>query len=387
VTLPQRWDIFCSVVDNYGDAGVAWRLARQLAAEYRCDARLFVDALPVLARIAPDIDPSRERQKTQGVDIMRWDGADRPIAPAAPGEAVIETFGCGLPSSYLDAMIALPAPPAWINLEYLSAESWIEGCHGLASRHPRLPLQRHFYFPGFTPGSGGLLREAGLLSRRDAFQTDPAARAAFWRSLGVAPPEGALTISLFCYPNRHLPALLDAWADGDLPVWCIVPEGVAAGELDRWTGGAVPHAGQVLARGRLSLAGIPLVAQDVYDQLLWSCDLNLVRGEDSFVRALWAARPLIWQPYPQPDDAQLAKLDAFLGRYESGMPQASAASFNAFHRDWNDPVDGDASVARTWTAFAGELPATSRHARRWAAELATKPDLATGLVKMVEGLV
>ena len=110
-------------------------------------------------------------------------------------------------------------------------------------------------------------------------------------------------------------------------------------------------------------------------------------GEDSFVRALWAARPLIWQPYRQPDDAQLDKLDAFLARYGSGMPQASAASFNAFHRDWNDPVEGNASVARTWDAFAGELPATGRHARRWTAELATQPDLAARLVRTVEALV
>ena len=387
VTSPQRWDIFCSVVDNYGDAGVAWRLARQLAAEYRRDARLFVDALTVLARIAPDVDPSRERQKVQGVDIFRWSGADRPMPPTTPGAAVIEAFGCGLPSSYLDAMIALPAQPAWINLEYLSAESWIEGCHGLASRHPRLRLQRYFYFPGFTAASGGLLREAGLLSRRDAFQTEPAARAAFWRSLGVAVPEGALAISLFCYPNRELPSLLDTWADGDLPVWCIVPEGVAAGELDRWTGGAVPHAGQVLTRGRLSLASIPFLAQDVYDRLLWACDLNLVRGEDSFVRALWAARPLIWQPYPQPDNAQLAKLEAFLERYASGMPEASAASFNAFHRDWNDPGESGASVAQTWAPLARELPATSRHARQWTAELATQPDLAARLVRLVDRLV
>jgi uncharacterized repeat protein (TIGR03837 family) len=170
-------------------------------------------------------------------------------------------------------------------------------------------------------------------------------------------------------------------------VWCIVPEGVATGELDRWTGGAVPHAGQVLARGRLSLAGIPFLAQNVYDRLLWACDVNLVRGEDSFVRALWAARPLIWQPYPQPDDAQLAKLDAFLARYGSGMPQPSAASFNAFQRDWNDPVEGNASVDRTWEAFAAELPATGGHARRWTAELAIQPDLAARLVRMVEGLV
>jgi uncharacterized repeat protein (TIGR03837 family) len=304
-----------------------------------------------------------------------------------PGEVVIEAFGCGLPSSYLDAMIALPAQPVWINLEYLSAESWIEGNHGLASRHPRLPLQRHFYFPGFTPQSGGLLREAGLLSRRDAFRNDPAARASFWRALGVVPAEDALAISLFCYPNRHLPALLDAWADGNRPVYCLVPEGVAAGELDRWTGGAVSHPGQVLTCGRLSLAAIPFLAQDSYDQLLWACDVNLVRGEDSLVRAIWAARPLVWQPYPQADNAQLAKLDAFLVRYGYGMPAPVAPIFSALHRDWNDPVDNNASVGRVWDAFAGELTANNRHAQRRAAELSAQPDLTARLVRMVEGLV
>ena len=387
MTSPQRWDIFCSVVDNYGDAGVAWRLARQLVTEYRRDVRLFVDAVPVLARIAPQVDPSRERQSAGGVDIVRWHGPDAPLPQAAPGDVVIEAFGCGLPSSYLDAMIALAAQPVWINLEYLSAESWIESSHGLVSRHPRLPLRRHFYFPGFTPQSGGLLREAGLLARRDAFQKDPAARAAFWRALGIAPAQDALAVSLFCYPNRHLPALLDTWSDGDQPVCCIVPEGVAAGEIDRWTGGAVPHAGQVLTRGRLSLAGIPFVAQDHYDQLLWACDVNFVRGEDSLVRAIWAARPLIWQPYPQPENAQLAKLDAFLVRCTSGMTSASAATWSALHRDWNDPIDGKGSVAGAWAALAGEWSALARHAHRWAAELAAQPDLVARLVRMVESLV
>jgi uncharacterized repeat protein (TIGR03837 family) len=283
-------------------------------------------------------------------------------------------------------MTVLPSPPVWINLEYLSAESWIEGCHGLVSRHPRLPLQRHFYFPGFTPRTGGLLREHGLLSRRDAFQGDPDARAAHWRSLGVAPQESALLISLFCYPNPQLVPLLDAWADGDTPVCLIVPEGVATSELDRWTGGAVPHAGELLARGRLSLAGIPFMAQDGYDRLLWSCDLNLVRGEDSFVRALWAARPFVWQPYPQADNAQQAKLDAFLERYAFGMPPSIRASFNASHQAWNASADPQTSAA-TWNAFAGELPALRDHAQRWTAELATQSDLAAALVRTVEGLV
>ncbi|HET9045379.1 MAG TPA: elongation factor P maturation arginine rhamnosyltransferase EarP, partial [Casimicrobiaceae bacterium] len=42
----QRWDVFCKVVDNFGDAGVCWRLARQLVAEHDLAVTLWIDVLP-----------------------------------------------------------------------------------------------------------------------------------------------------------------------------------------------------------------------------------------------------------------------------------------------------------------------------------------------------
>ncbi|HEX5864326.1 MAG TPA: elongation factor P maturation arginine rhamnosyltransferase EarP, partial [Casimicrobiaceae bacterium] len=153
-----RWDVFCAVVDNYGDAGVAWRLARQLAAEHAIAVRLFVDDTRALARIAPEIDAATSEQCVRGVDVRAWGGAKAHLG-AGPGDVVVEAFGCGLAAEYLAAMAARGRPPVWINLEYLSAESWIEDCHGLASRHATLPLTRYFFFPGFTAKSGGLLRE------------------------------------------------------------------------------------------------------------------------------------------------------------------------------------------------------------------------------------
>jgi uncharacterized repeat protein (TIGR03837 family) len=60
---------------------------------------------------------------------------------------------------------------------------------------------------------------------------------------------------------------------------------------------------------------IPFIAQDDHDKLLWSCDINFVRGEDSSVRAQWAARPFVWHLYPQSEQAHLAKLRAFTDRY------------------------------------------------------------------------
>src|SRR5215470_18446795 len=280
----SHWDIFCSVVDNYGDAGIAWRLARILASEHGLPVRLYIDAPVLLAHLVPGIDPARERQRIDDVDVLAWHGPHAPLPSANPGTVVIEAFGCGLPEAYLHAMAARDKPPVWINLEYLSAERWIEDCHGLASRQPALSLTRYFFFPGFTAASGGLLRERDLVARRDAFRADTGARTALWRLLGVPDPAPrAMVVSLFCYPHAPVAPLLDAWSRGDAPIVGIVPVGIADSALQRWVGGKL-RSGRPFSRGQLTLARVPFVPQDDYDRILWSCDLNFVRGEDSFVR-------------------------------------------------------------------------------------------------------
>jgi len=377
--VPRHWDIFCVAVDNYGDVGVAWRLAQQLAAEHGLAVRLFVDALVALSRLAPPVDPRREEQRVLDVEVRRWRGPQHDAPPAAisaMGEVVIEAFGCGLPSAYLARMAERRIQPLWINLEYLSAEDWIEGCHGLASRQPQLPLTRHFFFPGFTANTGGLLREHDLFVRRDAFSAQSEAQGALWRILGIdVPPARALRVSLFCYPTAPIGALLDAWEHGGDAIYCIVPEGVASAAVDAWSGG-MPAANGTLHRGHLTLARAPFVAQDDYDRLLWACDVNFVRGEDSFVRAQWAARPLVWHCYRQADAAHLAKLDAFLARYALGLAPAFATACAEFAHAWNG---GKAAFA--WEAFARALPALRSHAQAWAAELGAQGDLATNLVR------
>lgn len=372
-----HWDIFCNVVDNYGDVGVAWRLARQLAAEHGIGVRLFVDNMQVLAGLAAEIDAAVGKQCVLGVDIHRWDAVDANAA-AAPGEVVIEAFGCGLPAPYLAAMVERNRQPVWINLEYLSAEPWIESCHGLASRHPSLPLTRYFFFPGFSVASGGLLRERDLFARRDRFRADPRAREALWQTLGIAPfSRETLVASLFCYPNPALPSLLDAWAKGERPLLCVVPDGVASATFERWSGGGALEAGQRLSRGRLTLAGIHFLTQDDYDKLLWACNVNFVRGEDSFVRAQWAARPLVWQLYPQAQNAHRLKLDAFMARYCAALEAGPAKAWRNCHLAWN----GERDAAATWPPLLAALGSLGAHAEAWAGERAGETDLATALVK------
>jgi len=331
--------------------------------------------------MAPEVDSRRDRQVVHGAEICRWKGPLRDAPPAATagmGDVVVEAFGCGLPNAYLAAMGGLEHQPLWINLEYLSAEAWVEGCHGLASRQAQLPLTRYFFFPGFSEHTGGVLRERSLLARRDAFRAQPAAQRALWRALGVAPPSPeTLKVSLFCYPNAPLQPLLDAWESGGEAIFCVVPEGVASAQLDAWARSATAGPSTMLTRGLLGVVRVPFVSQDDYDRLLWACDVNFVRGEDSFLRAQWAGRPLVWQCYPQSHAAHLAKLDAFLARYNGGLAHTAAAASDEFARAWN----ADAICPLPWDAYARALPALRGHAPAWADALATQEDLASNLVK------
>ncbi len=358
--MQLHWDIFCRVIDNYGDIGICWRLARQLAAEHGKRVRLWVDDLASLQPLCPAIDPALARQNAAGVEIRRWPDD---FAVDRVADVLIEAFACELPEAYVAAMADQLARPVWINLEYLTAEAWADGCHGMASPHPRLPLVKHFFFPGFTPSTGGLLREAGLFAERD--------RAA-------APPADLLEISLFCYATAPLAGWLRALADSPRPLLCHVPPGQPLAAVRACLGGDGPW-----QLGQARLVPLPFLPLDDYDRLLWRCAINFVRGEDSFVRAQWAGKPFVWQAYVQQDDAHLDKLTAFLDRHCAGLDAAAAAALRALFLAWNTGTD----PGPAWRDYLAELPAISRHAAAWSGQLAAMPDLATGLVNFCAGKV
>jgi uncharacterized repeat protein (TIGR03837 family) len=383
MSAKRSWDIFCTVVDNYGDIGVCWRLARQLVDAHGLQVRLWVDDLASFHRICPEIVPGLDTQRSRGVEVRWW---REPFPAVRPADVVIEAFACNPPASYIVAMAAREPKPAWINLEYLSAENWVQGCHALPSPHPALPLVKYFFFPGFVPGTGGLLAERGLAQARDRFQHSAAERAGYWEALRLpAPRAGELQVSLFCYPHEAVGALLRLWAAGAEPVRCLVPEGVAQGALAEFFGTAELAAGASLRKHQLEVRIFPFLEQDAYDRLLWACELNFVRGEDSFVRAQWAARTLVWQIYPQLESAHWPKLEAFLDLHCEGLPQAMAKATREFWHAWNK---GDADeVEAAWPAFWEYRIELRMHAIAWARNLAQTGDLANNLAQFCENLL
>jgi uncharacterized repeat protein (TIGR03837 family) len=364
-TVPTTCDIFCKVIDNFGDIGVCWRLARQLAKEHSLMVRLWVDDLESFAMLCPEADVAAEQQKCKGVEVRHW---QKEFPVVQPADLVIEAFACKLPQNYLEAMAARVQPPFWINLEYLSAEEWVESHHKLPSPHPKLPLTKYFFFPGFTRLTGGLLLERDLLARRDEFQRDFEKQSAFWRSIGVEMPlAGLLKISLFAYENEALEGLFDAWSSGTQPVYCLAPEGRIMLQVGRYFGAVEPHTGSAYTRGNLHVHITPFVEQERYDELLWACDVNFVRGEDSLVRAIWAGRPFVWQIYPQHDEVHLKKLQAFMARYCEELPTGAAKELRGLWEAWNG-VHGD--LPAVWNDFLAHQSMLRQHSVHLARQLA-----------------
>jgi len=399
MSAPRSWDVFCRVVDNFGDVAVCWRLARGLAAGTGGSTRLWINDLGVLHALLPQFEVGVRRQSFAGVEICHWaeDADFTDFEPVA--EVVVDGFGGGIPDAYANAMVARASTSSrslWIVLEYLSAEPWVASHHGLPSPHPQLPLERYFFFPGFAAGTGGLLREAGLATRREEFRRLPQKREAFWRKSGFALPEpDAKVISLFGYENPAVAGLLEAWASGDQVVVAAVPEGRLRADVAAYLGldtapsprpfalkGEGELTGTSVRRGALEVRFLPFLAQNRYDELLWASDWNFVRGEDSFVRAQWAERPFVWQVYPQSDRAHVAKLEAFLEAYCRGLAPELGTPLAVLWRGWNGvaPLAAGA-MAEAWSALAPQGAVLQQHARAWAQEVQKTGDLARNLTQ------
>jgi uncharacterized repeat protein (TIGR03837 family) len=353
--------IWCRVVDHFGDAAVCWRLATNLAAALAQDnpssaeVVLAIDRPEVLRQLVPKLSPTLNPPPLDGVRVVDW------TFPATDIDVMISTFGCRIPDRVLASMGEQRPPPVWINLEHLTPQPWTGSCHTLASPNRTNGLDEIFFFPGFDRSTGGLLREPELLQERDGFLADPRKRDIFLAGLGVQRADRALpAVLVFGYPDAPVDALIETLEHGP-PMLLLLPSSPAP----------------TIRQGNLRIHAFGWVAQRDFDRLLWSCMTAFVRGEDSLVRAHWAAIPFIWQPYRQTDLSHREQLGAWLARWQPFLSSGATAAQTSLARAWDRGESAQLSAA--WDGWIKHLPELKQGAADWSRELATGPSLIQSL--------
>lgn len=373
-SVKPNWDIFCKVVDNFGDIGICWRLAQQLQHEHGLQMRLWVDDVDSAQKIIPNFNINLSQQVIDDVVVTKWN-TDTDFSQAA--DVVIEAFACGLPDKYLANMTQQQS--RWVNLEYLSAEAWVDDFHAKPSPRPN-GLIRHFYFPGFTEKTGGLIRTPDIFKKNQLLADNMQLQNDFWQDLRLT-HHASLKISLFCYPFAPVEQLLEVMAQSAQPIHCYISDSNIFAQIAAFFGQESIHVGQTLVQQNLTLHVLPFLSQADYDRLLAACDLNFVRGEDSWIRAIWAAKPFIWQPYIQDENAHMVKLNAFLDLFYAQYGQKQLAC--KAHGYWSTGQ----LTQDIFSEYMQQLPAIKSYTQQQSAQLANQPDLAAKLVIFCNNLV
>jgi len=363
-------DIFCQIVDNFGDIGITWRLSKQLSKTELYSVRLWIDDANTAKNIIPQLNPALLSQAIEGIQILHWQATPIEQLPDSsywntPAEVVIEAFACNIPQDYQKQMPQHTL--CWLNLEYLSAEAWVEEFHLQSSIQALNGLTKIFFFPGFTERTGGLIRDIDLIQDKDK---NPCFNE-FYRHKD----ENCLHISLFTYPHAPIKALLQALASYHQPIICHTPLTSISAQLSDFFQQTI-QAKQRYTSGQLTLVTYPFLSQTDYDALLSRCDLNIVRGEDSLVRAIWAQQAFVWLPYLQSEQTHLIKLDAFLDSYWGN----DLAALQQLNRDW---AEGEV-IAEQLYAVLDKLDEFRLVAKKRAQQQAQQSDLSYRLNEVIQ---
>ena len=364
---PKGAVIFCRVIDNFGDAGVTWRLAKRLR-DLAFPVTLVIDDFKTLGALVHDLDTTKTCADVRGIRIVNWDtfesevnqGNLETIGGTWPN-LVLETFGCRLPDA-VEKGLCDGLERLYMNLDYLSAEEWVEGSHKIWGLHPSLPIKKLWYFPGFTDKTGGVLIEDGLDEARQQFD-----RTTWLTQYGAKLDRK--TLFFFAYPVNAIDQLAAGLRRLDEPINLLLAPGAASDLLAQALEGAQ----------HIHLVRLPFVPQESFDDILRASDAVIIRGEDSFVRAQLAGTPLLWAIYPTEDKAHEIKLDAWLQRFET--------TFDSTHAEQRDAFD---IAARHWVtghltpddflAWWQALPVQRQAAERWREQLLRRGDLARHIV-------
>lgn len=344
----MKFDIFCKVIDNYGDAGVCLRLSRCLVQKGHT-VKLICYNTQTLDKITNDSDKNL-------IDIQKW--SDN--LTFNDTDVVVLAFSCR-PSDEVINNIA-KSNVLTVNLEYLSAESWVEDCHGLRSFADNLNC--YYFFPGFTRKTGGLIIEDEFIAKIG--------------NKKLTDTDNTRYISLFSYKNDNLKTVLKILSKSKKHNIVTVFEGLALDNLNALLNINL-KAGQSYSFENFTFNAHSMVPQPQYDDILINSDLNLVRGEDSIVRAMLTGNIFLWQIYYQEENAHIIKLNEFIDRMGEAT-DADPKLFDMF-RKLNNMYNSNGTIdpeSFNYDIFENNFKIQTQ---KWSEYLLNQPSLTDSLIE------
>lgn len=300
--------ILCKVVDNYGDIGVALRMAKQLlvVSSELSEINFVIDDLNSFYKINNQINPQNSFQVVDGLNIYNWNEYDLCYSAFKQNDGeklavILELFQCGRPD-WMEKILFEDKLERTVNIimvDYLTAEKYADDFHCLKSLTRSAKVQKVNFMPGFTSKTGGLVIDStwSELSPRNA--SGPALVFTYerdWTPLTEALKKSGL--KTYVAQGRGLDSFVKAWNPED---------------------------------NLLNI--LNYLNQTEWDQFMKSCSVLFIRGEESMSRACLSGIPFVWHAYPQSDEYQLVKVKALLDRMRIHF---KAEDFEVIEKVWMD---------------------------------------------------
>lgn len=329
-------DIFCEIIDNYGDIGVVYRTAKELQKIFpKSKIRAFLNRLDEFKKINSQV-LDLPSQNIDGIEYITFDYLRDNANELLTAQVIIEAFGCQIPEEYME--IAYDNSELLINLEYLSAEDWIEDFHLQSSPLGRGKLKKVFFMPGFTEKSGGVIADSNYLERIQRILENKEFYEKKYLS-DIEDRENKIVGTLFSYEKNFTPLLEDLKKlDKDVVI-------LAMGEKTQDSlrkilkNFSIEDFRNSLKYGKIEIRFLNFLNQEEYEELINIVDFNFVRGEDSFIRAVLTGKPYMWHIYCQEEYAHMDKIEGFLDKYRRVIENFSDEDFllnmEKFFKDYN----------------------------------------------------
>ena len=308
-------DIFCEIIDNFGDIGVVYRISKELKKIFQnVRIRIVLNRLEEFKAI---------NKKVKDVDYQEIDGlicvtekyVKENMESFGVSDVFIEAFGCNVPEEYVKA--AKENSKLWINLEYLSGEKWIEDFHLCESLIDSKTLKKIFFMPGFSEKSGGVIIDSGFLERmKFGKENRDEVFKKYFKDFDL---KDKFIGTVFSY-EKNFENLLETLKNYEKEtILLLMGEKTQKSFSEILKKNLTEDYGNIVKYGKITMIYSDFFSQEEYEEIISASDFNFTRGEDSFVRGIILGKPFMWHIYLQEEKAHMDKIKAFTERFKESV--------------------------------------------------------------------